>query len=40
MCCKWADLCQCDICSIGGDATVVILHRHKDVAIVAPVGGP
>lgn len=33
-------LCQCDKCSIRGDSTVVVLHRHEDVAVVAPVGGP
>lgn len=35
----WA-LHQCDKCSIRGDSTVVVLHRHEDVAVVAPVGGP
>lgn len=35
-----ANLCQRNICSISGDTTVVILHRHQDVAIIAPVGGP
>lgn len=33
-------LSQRNVRSIGGDATVVILHRHEDVAGVAPVGGP
>lgn len=33
-------LSQRNVRSIGGDATVVILHGHEDVAGVAPVGGP
>lgn len=37
---KEDSLCQCNICSISGNTTVVILHRHEDVAIIAPVCGP
>lgn len=33
-------LSQCDKCGVGGDATVVVLHGHEDVAVVTPVGGP
>lgn len=36
----WSNLCQSNICGVGGDTAVVVLHRHEDVAVVTPVGGP
>lgn len=36
----WSNLCQSNICGISGDTTVIVLHRHEDVAIITPVGGP